>query len=50
MAQFQITTVNGILILGTQENTGSAGNLWYDPVENVVKYSYLSGSILVKSI
>ena len=47
MAQLQSTDITGTLTLGTTENTGSAGNLWYDTTSNQLKYSYASGGSII---
>ena len=40
MAQLNGLIVTGSIKLGTNEDTGSAGNLWFDPSVNRLKYSY----------
>jgi hypothetical protein len=40
MAQLQDLSITGSFLLGTTENTGSAGNFWYDQTTNQLKYTY----------
>lgn len=41
MAELDDTEITGSVLLGqSAENTGSAGNLWFDSDENIMKYSY----------
>ena len=40
MAQLQDTSITGSVILGTEADTGSIGNIWFDSSTNEIKYTY----------
>ena len=44
MAQLQVTIVTGSLKLPQVENTSFAGNMWYNPDNNKIEYSYWGSS------